>query len=261
MVLASLVAISLAYAFPAGSKSYYDFTATMEGYVPLLGRPQSNVEIKLAIEVVGKGAATDGNFGVTCDIVDMKASLSGVALPFTVDNIKAFFPMATLSVSPSGKVLKTDVPDLQLPVRLPGLDPKRIPDITFLPIELPEGAIEIGMTWTFRRNFGGSDAAYTATAVSFNESYVTFDLKLTQNMALFEDAAGNEVKLESDAFNKIETIFTGSGRVVFDRKRSVAKSFIADSEAVSQVTQLKSGEKSERRVKSKLKSELRVSAS
>jgi hypothetical protein len=256
-MIAALAALTLSYSFPAGSRFLFDFQVNMEGYLPLLGRPQSNVEVKLVLEAAGLGSEPDGNASVICDLLEMKASLSGVPLPFTVDNVKSFFPKATLSVAPTGKVLKTDVPDVQLPVRLPGLDPKRIPDITFLPIEFPAGELEVGKPWNFKRTFNGSDATYTVTTTKVGDEEVSFEVKLVQATTLFEDSKGNEVKSESEAANKVETAFTGSGAVVFDRKRGLSKSFIADSEAVSQVTDLKSGNKSERRVKSKLKSTLR----
>lgn len=259
-MLACLAAASFVYSFPAGSKSVYDMQVTMDGYVPLLGRTQNNVEVKLAFEVAGTGSGSDGLLGVTYELTDMKASMGGTPLPFTIENVKAFFPKGTLSVARNGRVVKTDVPDIEMPVRLPGLDPRRIPEISFLPIEFLERDVDRDREWQFKRSLGGFEATYTVALTDSNEKEATFRVGLRQVSTTFEDATGNRVSSEKDASFRVDTTFSGTGQVVFDLMQGQSRRFTADSEAVSQVADLKSGSKSERRVKSKLKCDLRKPA-
>lgn len=256
MFLAAVVT-SLAYVFPAGSKNLYDFTVNLDGYLPILGQPQSSAEVKLVVQVGGLGADADGNYKVTSELIDMKATLGGTPLPFTIDNVKAFFPKTNLTVSPLGRILKTDAPDVQMPVRLPGLDSKRFPDISFVPVEFGAEGMEVGKPWTFKKSFSGSDVTYEVTPSQITDEAATLQVKLSQTTTTFEDAAGNENKSDTGAVRRLATEFSGKGTVVFDRKRNLSRSLVADSEAVTQVTDLKSGETSERRIRTKLNVKLR----
>lgn len=256
MLVATLLAANLAYAFPAGTKQLYDFQVNLDGHIPMLGRAQSQVEVKMVLQVEGQGMKEDG-FAVTSDLTEMRASMGGVVLPFTIDNVKAFFPKTTLKVSSAGKVLASDAPDVQLPVRLPGLDSKRLPDISFLPIEFPSKGVEVGKAFQFKKNLGGTEATFTVTPTEIDDAFAKLDVGLFQEYATFEAANGDEVKDEAGAVNRLTTILTGNGKVIFDRKLGLSKSFHADSEAVTQVTAIKDGTKSERRIKSKLRVDLR----
>ena len=247
----------LVYSFPSGSKAVYDFKIGMEGYIPLLGKTDNRVEVQAVIEVRGAGAGTDGNLGVTSEFLEFQASLGGVPLPFRVNDVKTYFPKTTLSVTPHGKVVKSDAPLLEMPIRLPGLDSRRIPDVTFLPIEFPVEGVEVGKTWSFKRKFGDPDIEYAATTSSITDDLVKFEVKIVQKLSFLEDSGGYETKDEKAAATRVETTLAGSGKVEFDRKRGLSKLFTAETEAVSQVTEIKSGKTSERKVRSRLKVELR----
>ena len=41
---------------------------------------------------------------------------------------------------------ESDAPNVKLPVRLPGLDVKRFPDITYVPIQFPDRELKTGDT-------------------------------------------------------------------------------------------------------------------
>ena len=258
-MLCSLAATLLSYAFPVGSNAVYDFQVDMDGYVPIMGRTQNQIQVKLVVEVRGSGALSEGNVGVTSDFREMKASLGGVSLPFTVDDVKTYFPKTTLTLNPQGKVIKTDAPDIEMPIRLPGLDSKRFPDISFLPLEFPVEGVELGKAWSFKRKFGSSDIDYTATPTEITDDTASFEVKILQKTSFFEDTSAYEVKEEKDAVHRVEMTFTGTGQVVFDRKRSLVSKFVADSEAVSLVKNLKTDVVSIRSVKTKLKVGLRPS--
>ena len=256
-MLAYLAASVLAYSFPSGSKAIYDFQVDMDGYVPIMGRTQNQILVKLVVEVRGSGNTSEGNVGVTSDFTEMKASLGGVSLPFTVDDVKTYFPKTTLTLSAQGKVIKTDAPDIEMPIRLPGLDSKRFPDISFLPLEFPAEGVELGRAWNFKRKFGSSDIDYTATPTEIKDDSATFEVKILQKTSFFEDASAYEAKEEKNAVNRVEMTFTGAGQVVFDRKRGLVQKFNAVSQALSKVTNLKTSETSNRSLKTTLKVELR----
>ena len=257
MILASLAATLLTYAFPSDSRAVYDFQVDMDGYVPIMGRTQNQIQVKLVVEVRGSGASQDGNVGVASDFKEMKASLGGVPLPFTVDDVKTYFPKTNLVLSPQGKVIKTDAPEIEMPIRLPGLDSKRFPDISFLPLEFPVEGVEVGKVWSFKRKFGSSDIDYTATPISIEDGTATFEVRILQKTSFFEDASAYEVKEERDAVNRVELTFSGTGQVVFDRKRMLAQKFNAVSQALSKVTNLKTSETSNRSLRTTLRVELR----
>jgi hypothetical protein len=255
-VILAAAALSIAYAFPEGQKAIYDFQANMEGYVPIMGRTQNSIELKLVVEIAGTGAKPEGA-GVLSEIKEMQAKLSGTTLPFTATDVQTYFPKTNLVVSPAGKVVKTDAPSVQMPIRLPGLDSKRFPEISFLPIEMPVGMPEVGKSWTFKRQFGSTDITYTVTPTLITASEARFAVVLRQELEHFEDGFGYEVEKASSAVQKVATTFAGKGEVVFDRARSLAKSLRAETLAMSEATHLKTSEKTRRELVTKVTVTLR----
>lgn len=256
-MLALTLATTLAYAFPAGQKATYDLTVNLTGYVPILGRPQSNVEVRMAVLATGGGKDPEGNVKATCDLIEMRASMAGVPLPFTVDNVRAYFPKANLVLSPNGKVLKTDAPDVDLPIRLPALHSQRLPDISFLPVEFPAGGVEVGQSWSFVKKFGEADMNYLATLKSLEGGKAALHVILRQDTEGFEDASGGPVRQEANAARRLSTVLKGDGEAVFDVEKGMALRLNASYTATTKVTDLKSGETSERVLKATLKSERR----
>ncbi len=252
IAIAAALLIPASYSFPPGRTLTYEMSVTFEGALPLLGGEQAKAELRLGVRVEGLKPDDDGNVRASSELTSLKALLNDTPLPFELENVKAYFPKTTVSLSPQGRVLKTDAPDTKLPVRLPGLDLKRFPDVSYLPLEFPEGGIEEGKEWTFARRFGDTDMAYLCKAVAVSESEAKVEVRIEQRYTTLETEGMQEAADEESAFAKVSTALSGSGVIEFDLKRGIATKVSMDTEAISQVEELKGGKKSERRLKAKL---------
>jgi hypothetical protein len=259
MVLALLAAAStvFAYKFPAGVAHNYDFTASFQGFIPVLGGHEGKVDVEMAIAVEGLAPSSSDAFRASTEVKSFKMRFNDAALPLNVDNIKEYFPKTTISAQPSGKVTHTDAPDKRLPVRLPGLDVKRFPEISFLPIELPDSSIEVGREWTFSRPFSGNPIEYRCKVASLEGDRATIEVTLRQTYTVLESETLEVVDSESEAVRKVETLLTGGGTVIFDGSIGAACEVRLSGRAVSQVLDLKTKEKSERTLTSELRVKLR----
>lgn len=245
--LAALTLVPVAYGFGPTTKLSYSVSVHFDGYIPILGGQEGKVDVKMPITVLGK--ALDGeNQQAVGEITDFKIVFNGAPLPFTLENVKEYFPKNTVSFTPAGKIVKNDAPNIDIPVKLPGLDPKRFPDITYLPVEFPVDGLSEGQTWSYKKAFGNSDVNYTCKALSIKEDKITIEMQLAQTYDGFEDESKNPVKDEKDAISKVVTTVTGKGTAVFDLKRCVVESFKATADALSQVTDLETKKTSDRKL-------------
>ncbi|MDR3687919.1 MAG: hypothetical protein P4L46_00975 [Fimbriimonas sp.] len=250
-MLLTLAALAL-YSFPAGSKTTYDVNVSFDGYLPILGGRVGRAEVEMAVEAVGLTPSPEGNPRATNEIKTLQLTYNGAVMPFGVANVREFYPKATIEFTSHGKLVKTDVPDRQVPFRLPGLDSKRLQDITFLPIEFPAGEIETNHTFRFKKDFGGSPVEYDVTPTKIEGDRTELAIKLTQEYTDFEDASHNSSD-ESAAQSKVVTKLSGEGSATFDMKRGLVESLAVSAAAVSEVTDLKSQATTERKLKTKLK--------
>ncbi len=255
-LIAAAAVLPSAYNIPAGTKLNYDMSVSFDGYLPIFSGTQGTAVVELGVLVEGEKADTTGTPRASSDLVSGKVSLNGAPLPFTIDNIKGFFPKTTISMSPQGKVLKTNAPDIKPPVALPGLDVKRFPEISYLPIEFPAENVEIGKSWTFKRVFGGNEMTYTATPSKMDGDTLTIDVKVNQTYVTLENDSGSLVEKEAEAYAKVSTVVTGDGKIVFDTKRGIATDVAVDMVAKSDVKTIKSGTASKRELKTSLKVKL-----
>lgn len=248
MITALLVLAPIAYGFAPEMKLTYDVKVGFEGFIPVLGGQEGKVDVLMGVAV--DGLSPEGaHQRAASEIKKFKLSFNGAELPLTVDSIKDFFPRTTIQFTPGGRITKTDAPDLKLPVRLPGLDAKRFPDITYLPIEFPEGDVRAGSEWEFKKSFGDSDVVYKCTAAKVTDEAVEVEMTMNQTYTVFENEAKEVVVDRKDAVNSVATTMTGSGRAVFDRKRGLVKVFSANGNSVSTVTDLKTKAESRRTLK------------
>ncbi len=259
-MLTTLVAsalISAQYKFDPGTKSRYDVEVVFDGFLPLLGGNTGKAEVVMGVEVQGKGPVEGGNLSASSSLSSFELKFNGGKLPLDLASAQVYFPTTTVSVTPTGKVVKTDAPDISLPVKLPGLDVKRFPEITYLPVELKEGDLKIGDKWTFTRLFGESPMNYTAELQAFNGSIATLKVSVDQSYEVLEDETLEIVKQEKDAVNRVKTTLTGSGTVLFDVATGRATSVDMRNRSVSEVTPIGGGSKSERKLDSTLKMRLK----
>lgn len=251
-LLATMALMPATYGLNQGAKFNYDMTVAFDGYLPIFGGTNGTASVDMGLVVLGEKPDADGNAQASSDLTSVKVNFNGAPLPFTIDNVKPYFPKTTVSLSPQGKVLKTNAPDVNLPVRLPGLDVKRFPEISYLPVEFPAEGIEVGKSWSFKRPFGGNDVTYVVTPSKIEGDTLSLDVKMDQTYVTYEDDSGAMVATQEGAYAKVTTVLTGQGKINFDTKKGVAQSVQVDAVAKSTAEVIKSGNKSDRTLKTSL---------
>lgn len=232
-VLASAALAPYAYGFAQKSEWNYQVNVTFDGFLPILGGNEGKAEVAMGVKVDGLGADGD-NQKASNEMTDFALSFNGSKLPLTLENAQDYFPKTTVTITPQGKIVKNDAPDKQLPVKLPGLDVKRFPDITYLPVELPaDGKVESGTKWTFTKSFGGSDIDYTCRVDKVEGDLATISVKVHQIYTVLENEALEVVKDKNDAVAEVTTELDGKGTVIFDSKRGIVTSVDMANQSVS----------------------------
>lgn len=246
-MISLLLAATFQYTFQTAPVNY-DVKLDFDGYLPIFGGMESTVTAKIGMVVLG-GQPTGNELKVSSDLTSLDLRMDGEKLPFTIENVKQFFPKTTVNVTSLGRVIKNDAPDIDLPVRLPGLDVKRFPESTYLPVEFPESGFELGKSFSYKKNFGDSPVNYEVTPKSIEGTKLTLSVKMSQEFDSFEDEAKNMTKKKEDAFYEVSTKVDGTGTITFDTaKGQLEKSeYIALSTSVSK--EIKSEKKEDRKLK------------
>jgi len=242
----------ISYSFPIGMHLSYDVNVEFEGYLPVLRGRQSLANLAMTVDVVGLTPDADGNPRIVSEIKALKLKFNGAVMPFGPENVNTFFPKTTIEASLLGKLLKTDAPNISLPVRLPGLDVKRFPDITYLPIEFPKEGIEEGKPFKFKKLFGDGPVEYEVTPTKIRSDAVSLTLKLSQSYVTFEDDRKSPTD-EANAAMRIETELKGTGTATFDVKRGLITEFNIEAVSSGQAIDLKTKSQVERKLKTTLK--------
>ncbi len=252
-MLALLVAAAI-YQFPVDKTVNYSLDVQFDGYVPVLGGIDGKVDVALKMAVVGL-QPKNTPVRLSADLTDAEIRLDGEKLPFTVDALKNFFPKNTIGATERGEIKENDAPDLKLPVRLPGLDVKRIPEISYMPLQFP-AELKDGEPFTYKKAFGDSEVAYEVTP-KFDGSTIHFAVKMTQSYTFAEDEAHNKVDEEKDAKFDVKTDVNGAGNIDFDttKGRVVESKIVA--EAASVVTERANKAITNRKLKTTLICKLR----
>lgn len=249
-MLAAAVALSLmpvAYKIPAQPVNY-GLDIKLDGFIPLLGGFDGTVELKVGLGVKSL-PPEQSNLRASADVTDLKVMLQGQAIDqFNKDSVKQYFPNV-VTLTPQGKVLQNNAPNLDVPVQLPGLDIKRFPDVTFLAVEFPTEGVQSGQSWTFSRAFGDSSVQYTVTPTSVESDKIEMNVKMTQDYDGEEDEAHNIVKNPQDAVADVKTHVEGSGTVDFDPTAGLIKTMHMEAHAASTITNLKTKAQSTRNLK------------
>lgn len=247
MLSACISLLTFAYSFPA--KLDYDITLQFDGYLPIVGGTEGKVDAQIGLRVTPEKVDAEGNAQVSSELTAMVAKLDGEKLPFTVENVKGFFPKSTISFSPEGKILKNGAPDITLPFRLPGLDAKRFPETTFMPVEFPKDGMTVGTPFTYTKPFGDSLVTYKVTPAKVDDSKMTLDLVLTQSYETLEDEAKNLTTKEAEAAYRVKTTVSGSGTAVFDGEKHSLTTMSLSANSQSTVTPIKGGPTENRALK------------
>lgn len=241
MSLATLAAAWLtAYSFAPGSVHNFDVKVTFDGFLPVLGGNEGKAEIKMGVKVEGAGAPA-GQTAASNEITAFEISFNGAKLPLTVDNVTDYFPRSNLVIEPTGKLVSNDAPDKKLPVRLPGLDVRRLPDITYVPIEFAKTTTVAGDSWSFERDFGGSPMTYKCRAVGEEDGLVKIEVEVRQEYTVLENDSLEVVKDRSAAVREVTTVLEGKGHVLFDQDLGLSRTALMSNLATSNAKDLKDG--------------------
>jgi len=256
MISLILFSAVVRYGFSPSTKAVYDISVGFDGYLPIIGGREGKIDLDMSVAVEGQPADEEGNARVASEIQKFKMALNKAPMPFTEKNVVDFFPRTTISVSPEGRQIKTDAPDRKLPVRLPGLDVKRFPAISYLPLEFPSEGIEVGKAYRFRKAFGDSDVDYEVTPTAISESEISLNIHLSQEYASFEDAAHNPVE-EDKAAIRLTTKVAGDGTATFDRVLGLIRETKIVADATGKAVETATNMTTERHLKTTLTIQLR----
>ncbi len=253
----------LTYSLPPNARYDYAMSVTFDGFIPILGGQEGKAEVKLGFQLQGL-EPKDGRAQAASELTSAEFIFNGAKLPLGLDNVQDFFPRTTIAFLPTGQILATDAPDISLPVKLPGLDVKRFPDISYLPVQFSAEPAAQGLKWSFQKPFGDSNVTYTCEVIEMTEAEVKLSVRVLQSYTVFEDSSLNvvpdpKVDAESEAENRVTTTVEGKGLAVFDRVKQVFRSYTIKAEAKSKVEPLASGQPSERKLSTDLKVDLKTS--
>lgn len=245
--LLGLVLAPAVYKFTPETVAKYDVAVAFEGFLPILGGNEGKAEVKMEVKVAG--LAPDGELlRASNEITACEIFFNGGKLPLTLETIVDFFPKTTVGIKPNGEIVKNDAPDRNLPVRLPGLDVKRFPDITYLPIQFSSDEIAAGSTWTFSKKFGESDLNYTCTTKSVTGDIAEIDVAVKQEYEVMENEALEVVKKPEDAVSRVKTVMTGVGKIKFDLSKGLATAVEMKNSATSTAVDIKTKKETVRKL-------------
>lgn len=247
MIPLTLLTDIATYSFPTGAAQQYDLAVVFDGFLPLMGGQNSKIEVTFGLAAKGEDLSADKKPQVSIDLTTFEAKLEGSPLPFTADNVKAYLPKTTLSYAPTGKVLKSNAPDLVMPVRLPGLDAKHLPELTILPIEFPEGGeFKEGTKWKFEKPLGDGVVKYEVTIKGIKGNTVDLALTATQELDYLEDEGLQVPTDPKKAVSKVHTSLAGTGSASFDLAAHHLTTYHLGAVANSKVTNISKGTQSDR---------------
>ncbi|MEI8282860.1 MAG: hypothetical protein WCG75_10680, partial [Armatimonadota bacterium] len=144
-----------------------------------------------------------------------------------------------------------EAPDIKMPVKLPGLDSKRLPEISYVPLIIDRQAAAGGTPFEFSRKFNGAVMKYKVIPGLQDEFKEEFTIEVSQDSDSFEDAYGNPTP-ETGAKSKLKTVLTGKGSATFNMEKQMFDKVVVETNAVSDVTVIKTGKTSKRSLKTTL---------
>lgn len=239
------------YNFPVGSEAKFNVKVQFDGFVPLFGGKVGKVDVDMVVRATGVASKKSDLQSVDSEIIDLKAVAFGSTLPLNKNNIGQFYPRAIAIVETNGTVMQNDAPAVMMPVKLPGLDSRRLPEISYVPLVINYEAALAGKPYEFVRTFNGSSMKYRVIPTVQNEQKEAFDIELSQVSSGFEDAYGNPVA-EEVAKSKIKTVLTGKGKAVFNFEKRMFDHVVVETTGDSDVTNIKTGKTSQRSLKTTL---------
>ncbi|MCH7903829.1 MAG: hypothetical protein IH944_04590 [Armatimonadetes bacterium] len=224
LIYLALVLAPFQYGFDATTAIEYETAMTFDGFIPVLGGTEGLVVVTMGLSVVGEAPARKNAIQAVSEITSFKITFNDATLPFGLESVTEFFPRTKIELSPSGKILKTDAPDTRPPIRLPGLDVKRFPDITYVPIVFPKTDLSVGSEWTFEKPFSDGPMKYRCKLLKIDGDLITVAMKIDQEYETLENEALEVVDEREEAVRSVKTVMTGQGTVVFDVREGLVHS-------------------------------------
>lgn len=242
IALFALSATLFGYTLP-GDPVRYSVELNYDGYLPVLGGLEQTAQVNIGLIVSSRtdGIATTQLETLSVALRDLENG-GWAVLPFNEESVRPFFPTSTIRFEKSGRILETDMPKNELPMRLPGLDLQHIPDVTFMFLEFPDKEIEEGHKWSFERKFGASLVKYHAVYLGTDEQGAKFGVQLTQEYEVKEDENNNPTTDESEVAQVVKTKVEGEGTVWFKGPKGLISLVEVTANAVSNVYSMKAGD-------------------
>lgn len=245
----------VSYHFPE-QPCNYAIDIKLKGFIPLFGANEATAELQVGLKLSSQTPDSDNNPKATATLDTVKILLNGSILPFGKETFNQYFPL-NVTLTPQGKVVKNNSPDIEMPVHLPGLDIKHVPEITYLAIEFPAEGIQQGKSWTYTRQFKDSDVTYTVTPTAITGDTANLDVSMTQDYEDQEGDAFEVAKNPKDATYNVKTHVEGKGKVVFDLKKGLIRKFHLDADAAGNVTNIETKAVTKRDLKTNMDVDLK----
>jgi hypothetical protein len=241
------------YHFGPDTAHEYRLDIQFDGFLPVFGGNEGVADIGLKMAVKGLEPSPAG-LRATGELTEFTFSFNGAPLPLDLDSITGYIPKSSVTASPQGRLLETDAPDKRPPVPLPGLEAKRFPELTYLPIELPaEGLKEAGQAWSFERPFSAGPMQYRCRLESLSGGRAKIAVELSQTVAYLETAALEQTQDRAEAAAEVESRLEGKGTVVFNVGQGCPDAVDVSMTSTAQVKPIPSGDASTRVLKMTLK--------
>ena len=243
---------SVSYVFPPGSETKFSVKVQFDGYVPLFGGKTGKVDVDMIVKTVGIASKSADLQSVDSEITELKGTAFGMILPVNKNNIGQFYPKAVASFESSGVVKSNTAEHKEMPVKLPGLDSQRLPEISYVPLILNNAATAKGEGYEFTRSFNGAPIMYKISPGTYdNEGRVVFKIEVNQESSGFEDSYGNPI-VEEGAKSKLKTVLNGKGTATFDMMNHMFDKLVVVTTGDTEVTVIKTGKTSKRTLKTTL---------
>lgn len=175
LALSSLFAQPFRYTLKEGQVRSYKVMVSLDGNLPMPGGLGGDGNMKVSSEMFFKVKKTleSGDSETEAGLTQIDIELNGQPLTLALDMVKQYIPDNEAVVSNRGEVKKVKGGG-QLPVQLPGFDPRNMVSL-FMPTILPEGGLEPGAAWEFKHKFGEGATEFITPMKAKFEAWETID--------------------------------------------------------------------------------------
>lgn len=237
----------LQYTFPTSGSESASVDITFEGDIPILGGQQGKAAAS-AVFNVDFASPVDGKAKIIESLTQFKVNFNGFDLPLTLNDALKYFPKSSFLVGADGTYQGLTKTAITPPVRLPGLSVENVPRISFAPFQLPAGLAAVGDKADYDEPVPGGKQTVELTVASRTDDAVTLTVAYHSTTSGLEDSAQMVTTDPKSAANKVSTSDAGTGKAVFSLTKGMFTSVDLNDMAVTDVTAIDTGKKSQRRL-------------